>query len=153
MFFLSSANYLKNAIIFFFFALVFAICTVRFHLCSFPLYSASVCPTINFSSPFFSFAWNISTSFCCITHTQTVLKFTFCVQKWVRWRLIGENILFLLFYLVSKSVLVTNLLCLAIGIFHFVVCTKYEAKLGLLIASPMVFELMLLSEYYCKSFK
>ena len=35
---------------------------------------------------------------------------------------------------------------LAIGIFHFIVCTKYEQKLGLLIAAPMVVELMLLGK-------
>ena len=33
---------------------------------------------------------------------------------------------------------------LMLGIFHVIVCLKYEHKLGLLIAFPMIFELVLL---------
>jgi hypothetical protein len=33
---------------------------------------------------------------------------------------------------------------LVIGIFHVVICAKYEQGLGLLIASPMIFEFLLL---------
>ena len=39
-----------------------------------------------------------------------------------------------------KKSLISMLLCL----FHFAVCIKYEQKLGLLIAFPMIFELVLL---------
>ena len=43
---------------------------------------------------------------------------------------------------VRKCLVYTTILLL--GIFHVIVCLKYEHKLGLLIAFPMIFELVLL---------